>query len=86
MHRRTDLWGPDGAGTPLIQLIFSDIQPIALEFDPDRFLDDRIKIYLNRNPFMFLPFNGGPRICVGQQVSIYLFIDGCRLKPQLVCL
>jgi len=43
--------------------------PDALEFDPDRFLDDRIKIYLNRNPFMFLPFNGGPRICVGQQFA-----------------
>lgn len=39
----------------------------ALEFDPDRFLDARLK-YLTSNPFIFLPFNAGPRICLGQQV------------------
>lgn len=41
----------------------------ADEFDPDRFLDDRVKKYLLPNPFIFLPFNAGPRICLGQQVS-----------------
>lgn len=41
---------------------------VALEFDPDRFLDDRMKKYLVPNPFIFLPFNAGPRICLGQQV------------------
>lgn len=40
----------------------------ALEFDPDRFIDERLHKYLTPNPFIFLPFNGGPRICLGQQV------------------
>jgi hypothetical protein len=42
----------------------------AHEFDPDRFLDDRLKKYLTPNPFIFLPFNAGPRICLGQQVCL----------------
>ena len=44
--------------------------PDALEFDPDRFLDDRLRKYLTPNPFIFLPFNAGPRICLGQQVCV----------------
>ncbi|CAA7267041.1 unnamed protein product [Cyclocybe aegerita] len=43
--------------------------PDALEFDPDRFLDNRLQKYLTRNPFIFLPFNAGPRICLGQQFA-----------------
>lgn len=31
----------------------------ALEFDPDRFLDERLHKYLIPNPFIFLPFNAG---------------------------
>jgi Cytochrome P450 len=42
--------------------------PDAEEFDPDRFLDERLKKYLLKNSFIFLPFNAGPRICLGQQV------------------
>jgi hypothetical protein len=42
---------------------------IAAEFDPDRWLDDRLKKYLIPNPFIFLPFNAGPRICLGQQFA-----------------
>ncbi|CDO71398.1 hypothetical protein BN946_scf184908.g156 [Trametes cinnabarina] len=43
--------------------------PTAEEFDPDRFLDDRVGKYLVPNPFIFLPFNAGPRICLGQQFA-----------------
>ncbi|KAG6888059.1 hypothetical protein C0992_009750 [Termitomyces sp. T32_za158] len=43
--------------------------PDADEFDPDRFLDARLKKYLLRNSFIFLPFNAGPRICLGQQFA-----------------
>ncbi|KAL0948934.1 hypothetical protein HGRIS_009041 [Hohenbuehelia grisea] len=43
--------------------------PDALDFDPDRFLDDRLSKYLTPNPFIFLPFNAGPRICLGQQFA-----------------
>ncbi|TFY69315.1 hypothetical protein EVG20_g3200 [Dentipellis fragilis] len=43
--------------------------PDATRFDPDRFLDQRLHKYLIPNPFIFLPFNGGPRICLGQQFA-----------------
>ncbi|EIW81963.1 cytochrome P450 monooxygenase pc-3 [Coniophora puteana RWD-64-598 SS2] len=43
--------------------------PDADNFDPDRFLDERQKKYLTPNPFIFLPFNAGPRICLGQQFA-----------------
>ncbi|KAI0786163.1 cytochrome P450 [Abortiporus biennis] len=43
--------------------------PDADEFDPNRFLDSRLQKYLTPNPFIFLPFNAGPRICLGQQFA-----------------
>lgn len=43
--------------------------PDALDFDPDRFLDERVHKYLVPNPFIFCPFNAGPRICLGQQFA-----------------
>ncbi|EKM59241.1 uncharacterized protein PHACADRAFT_249548 [Phanerochaete carnosa HHB-10118-sp] len=43
--------------------------PDAEVFDPDRFLDARVQRYLTPNPFIFLPFNAGPRICLGQQFA-----------------
>ncbi|KAL0949003.1 hypothetical protein HGRIS_009102 [Hohenbuehelia grisea] len=45
--------------------------PDAAEFDPDRFLDERLAKYLTPNPFIFLPFNAGPRICLGQQFAYH---------------
>ncbi|KAJ7598046.1 cytochrome P450 [Mycena floridula] len=42
--------------------------PDAAEFDPDRFIDHRLK-YLTSNPYIFVPFNAGPRICIGQQFA-----------------
>ncbi|KAJ7784649.1 cytochrome P450 monooxygenase pc-1 [Mycena metata] len=43
--------------------------PDAEEFDPDRWLDERLKTYLLADSFKFLPFNGGPRLCLGQQFA-----------------
>ncbi|KIJ61017.1 hypothetical protein HYDPIDRAFT_31717 [Hydnomerulius pinastri MD-312] len=43
--------------------------PDADLFDPDRFIDERLHKYLTPNPFIFLPFNAGPRICLGQQFA-----------------
>ncbi|KAG6331898.1 hypothetical protein ID866_7194, partial [Astraeus odoratus] len=40
--------------------------PDAAIFDPNRFLDERVK-YLIKNPYIFAPFSAGPRICLGQQ-------------------
>ncbi|KAF8816540.1 cytochrome P450 [Phlegmacium glaucopus] len=45
--------------------------PDALVFDPDRFLDDRVHKYITPNPFIFCPFNAGPRICLGQQFAYH---------------
>jgi hypothetical protein len=58
---------------------------LALEFDPDRWLDERVKKYLIPNPFIFLPFNAGPRICLGQQVC-RIFIIAAHLTPPSVCI
>ncbi|KAF5378247.1 hypothetical protein D9757_009164 [Collybiopsis confluens] len=58
MHRRKDLWGPDGNDSVETE-----------EFDPERWLDERVRKYLTPNPFIFLPFNAGPRICLGQQFA-----------------
>jgi cytochrome P450 len=43
--------------------------PDALEFDPDRFLDERLQKYLTPNPSIFVPFNGGPRLCLGREFA-----------------
>ena len=59
MHRNKDLWGPDGAYNGIFNMIFSDEFHIALEFDPERFIDERLHKYLTPNPFIFLPFNAG---------------------------
>ncbi|KAG8931585.1 hypothetical protein FRC00_000718 [Tulasnella sp. 408] len=41
----------------------------ADKFDPERWLDPARARKVVDNPFMFLPFNGGPRICIGQQFA-----------------
>ncbi|KAJ7433135.1 cytochrome P450 [Mycena galericulata] len=45
--------------------------PDAIQWDPDRFIDERLHKYLTPNPFIFLPFNAGPRICLGQQFAYH---------------
>ncbi|EFI27617.1 cytochrome P450 monooxygenase pc-2 [Coprinopsis cinerea okayama7 len=45
--------------------------PDAEEFDPDRFIDSRLQKYLIPNPYIFCPFNAGPRICLGQQFAYH---------------
>ncbi|KAJ7258479.1 cytochrome P450 monooxygenase pc-3 [Mycena rebaudengoi] len=44
-------------------------RPDAEEFSPERFIDERLKKYLLKDAFQFLPFNAGPRICLGQQFA-----------------
>ncbi|KAJ7935560.1 cytochrome P450 monooxygenase pc-1 [Mycena leptocephala] len=64
---------PAGAQVPYSVLLMhrrKDLWgPDAEEFDPDRWLDERLKTTLLTNSFQFLPFNAGPRICLGQQFA-----------------
>ncbi|KAJ2990144.1 hypothetical protein NUW54_g8561 [Trametes sanguinea] len=43
--------------------------PDAWHFVPDRWLDERLNKYFLPNPFIFVPYNAGPRICVGPDLS-----------------
>ncbi|KAE9407488.1 cytochrome P450 [Gymnopus androsaceus JB14] len=67
------IYVPAGAKVPYSVLMMhrrKDLWgPDAEVFDPDRFLDHRLKTYLTPKPFIFLPFNAGPRICLGQQFA-----------------
>jgi len=49
LHRRTDLWGPT-----------------ARQWNPDRWLDESFTKEQTRvGQFTYLPFGGGPRLCIG---------------------
>ena len=49
------------------------IERAADRFDPDRFLDERLDKYLTPNPAIFIPFNAGPRICLGKEVRVVVY-------------
>ncbi|KAH6889000.1 cytochrome P450 monooxygenase pc-1 [Coprinopsis sp. MPI-PUGE-AT-0042] len=67
---------PPGSSTPYSPILIHTRKdlwgPDADEFDPDRFIDDRVKKYLVPNPYIFIPFNAGPGICLGQQFAYNL--------------
>jgi Cytochrome P450 len=54
--------------------------PDAHLFDPDRFLDERLKKTVTVQPYMFLPFNAGPRI-VRCRVRLYANVSPLALCP-----
>ncbi|KAK7055135.1 cytochrome P450 monooxygenase, partial [Favolaschia claudopus] len=60
------------AGVPLTIMTMHKIKEYWGEdadlWDPDRFLDERNQRLIS-NPFIFLPFSAGPRICLGQQFA-----------------
>ncbi|KIM24606.1 hypothetical protein M408DRAFT_231551 [Serendipita vermifera MAFF 305830] len=70
IHRSAKYWGPT-----------------ASEFSPERFIaggDGRYEAYYARTPFVFMPFNAGPRSCLGQQLAyaeVGVFL--CRLVQRL---
>ncbi|KAF8598665.1 cytochrome P450 monooxygenase CYP63 [Ceratobasidium sp. AG-I] len=43
--------------------------PDAEEFDPERWLDERNRAFV-ADPMRFVPFDAGPRICLGQQFAL----------------
>jgi cytochrome P450 len=50
----------------------------ADDFNPERWLDEQRVMELTKDPFKFLPFNAGPRICLGQ-VSIMVTASHCSI-------
>ncbi|KAJ7853718.1 cytochrome P450 monooxygenase CYP63 [Mycena olivaceomarginata] len=42
----------------------------ADEFRPERWLDPATTAKVNATPFMYCPFAGGPRICIGQEFAL----------------
>lgn len=55
MHRRKDLYGPD-----------------AETFRPERWEDENLPLFQNSlsKQWGYLPFNGGPRVCLGQDFAL----------------
>src|SRR6185503_9884080 len=60
------------AGTMVIPYIYGTHRNPAHwhdagSFDPRRFESDRCKA---RHPFAYIPFGGGPRICIGSNMAV----------------
>ena len=58
MHRREDLYGPD-----------------AHVFRPERW-DEDLPLYRDEKTAMwgYLPFNGGPRVCLGRKKPLFVWL------------
>lgn len=60
MQRRGDLYPPGRSETTTAAAAFAN----PLEFSPDRWATWQPR------PWQYVPFNGGPRICIGQQFAL----------------
>ncbi|KAK2766306.1 hypothetical protein FQN54_007823 [Arachnomyces sp. PD_36] len=66
MQRRPDLYPPPP--NPLSPT--SEKQGSVPYFDPSKFIPERWLSSWSPKPWQFIPFNGGPRICIGQQFAM----------------
>jgi cytochrome P450 len=55
----------------------------AMEFKPERFLEENIK---NIHPYAYFPFSNGPRVCPGlkyAQIGLKIFLSKFLVKYQV---
>lgn len=65
MQRRPDLYPP-----PPNPLSPNNEKSTTAYHDPSKFIPDRWLSGWQPKPWQFIPFNGGPRICIGQQFAM----------------
>ena len=54
----------------------------ADDFNPERWLDEQRVMEFTQDPFRFLPFNAGPRICLGQ---VSVVVTSTHFSVYLLC-
>lgn len=54
----------------------SNYYPDPAKFDPERFSDEN-KISID--PFTYLPFGAGPRLCIGNKKKLYFLNYKCTI-------
>lgn len=68
MQRRPDLYTDDN-GRPLHPLSTPTTERAPVQYHPGKWIPERWTSGWQPRPWQFIPFNGGPRICLGQQFA-----------------
>lgn len=58
------------AGSMMVSFIYGTHHHPDFWIDPEKFNPDRFATDKERAPFTFLPFGGGPRLCIGMQFAM----------------
>ncbi|THH03746.1 hypothetical protein EW146_g10352, partial [Bondarzewia mesenterica] len=73
-HKNEALYLPPETQIMMVSLLLHRRRDLwgadADEFKPERWLDEHVLARINATPFMYSPFYGGPRICIGQEFAL----------------